>query len=289
MSHLIDLAELTFMYDNQGLSQVNSLLYPENYINKPKLKGYDLEWERNNQVVADYISDITSPARFPLESSSWYKELATNMVQFPRVHFLTGFLSPLNWKIKRSEDTLFDESQSTDALFQNMHTHNCSLASFIELRTESDIKNHLNIESSLLNSFGTFRLSDESVASEIEGKFQQYLQNYNFHENSTHQAYSDTTRMNAWTNENFQNHAAFTVNSHAMKKGFGYLLDLYSHARRRKAFFYLAQKYESDEMYFAEIEANLADLHSEYSWNYGYYEEDENEDDPDEEDDLSFN
>lgn len=170
-----------------------------------------------------------------------------------------------------------------------MHTHNCSLASFIELRTESDIKNHLNIESSLLNSFGTFRLSDESVATEIEGKFQQYLQNYNFHENSTHQAYSNTTRVNAWTNESFENHAAFTVNSHAMKKGFGYLLDLYSQARRRKAFFYLAQRYESDEMYFAEIEANLADLHSEYSWNYGYYEEDENEDDPDEEDDLSFN
>lgn len=69
MSHLIDLAELTFMYDNQGLSQVNSLLYPENYISKPKLKGYDLEWERNNQVVADYISDLTSPSRFPLESS----------------------------------------------------------------------------------------------------------------------------------------------------------------------------------------------------------------------------
>ena len=41
-------------------------------------------------------------------------------------------------------------------------------------------------------------------------------------------------------------------------------------------------------MYFAEIEANLADLHSEYAVNYGYYEEDEDEDNPDEEDEVSF-
>lgn len=168
-----------------------------------------------------------------------------------------------------------------------MHEYNLSLASFIEIRTQSDIKNHLNIESALLNSSGIFRLSDESEVSDIELKFQEYCQNYWFLENNAHQAYSDTPRINAWTEENYYNHAAFTVNSHAMKKGFGYLLDLYSQIRRKKAFFYLAQKFESDEVYFAEIEANLADLHSEYILNYGYYEEDEDEDDPDEEDDGS--
>lgn len=73
MSHLIELTELTFIYDNQGLSEVNSLLYPENHFNNTGLKGYELEWERNNQVVADYISDLTSTSRFPLYSSSWYK------------------------------------------------------------------------------------------------------------------------------------------------------------------------------------------------------------------------
>jgi hypothetical protein len=70
MSHLIELTELTFIYDNQGLSEVNSLLYPEDHFNKTGLKGYELEWEKNNQVVADYISDLTSTSRFPLYSSS---------------------------------------------------------------------------------------------------------------------------------------------------------------------------------------------------------------------------
>lgn len=69
MSHLIELTELTFMYDNQGLSNISSLLYPPDHFSKRNLKGYELEWEQNNQVIVDYISDITSPSRFPLYSS----------------------------------------------------------------------------------------------------------------------------------------------------------------------------------------------------------------------------
>lgn len=289
MSHLIELTELTFMYDNQGLAANSELLYPQDHFSNCGKQGYELEWERNNQVVVDYISDITSPARFPLYSSWWYKKLATNMVQFHRLHFLSGFLSPLNCKYRKVDGAEYDYTQTADGIYSNLNDNNLGLASFIDLRTQSDIKNHHNIESALLNASGIFRLGDESEISDIEMKFQHYIQNYNFMENSSHQAYSDSPRVNAWTGENFTNHAAFTVNSHAMKKGFGYLLDLYSQIRRRKAFFYLAQKFESDEMYFAEIEANLADLHSEYILNYGYYEEDEDEDDPDEEEESSFN
>lgn len=73
MSHLIELTELTFMYDNQGLSSISSLLYPQNHFNKRGMKGYELEWAQNNQVIVDYISDITSASRFPLYSSWWYK------------------------------------------------------------------------------------------------------------------------------------------------------------------------------------------------------------------------
>lgn len=105
-------------------------------------------------------------------------KLATNMVQFPRLHFLSGFLSPLNWKSKRSETWGFDNCSSAEKLFKNLHEYNLSLASFIKIRTQSDIKNHLNIESALLNSSGIFRLSDESEVSDIELKFQEYCQNY---------------------------------------------------------------------------------------------------------------
>lgn len=73
MSNLTELTELTFIYDNQGLSEINELLYPSNHVFGKNLAGFELEWERNNQVIADYISDITSISRFPLYSSSWYK------------------------------------------------------------------------------------------------------------------------------------------------------------------------------------------------------------------------
>lgn len=171
MSHLIELTELTFIYNNEGLSEVNTYLYPDDYITKPGIMGYEHEWERNNQVVADYISDITSPSRFPLSSSSCYKKLATNMVQFPRLHFLSGFLSPLKYTDKVMEN---DQIQNSESLFKNLHDHNLSLASFIDLRTKLDIKNHMKIESTLLNSSGIFRLSDESEVSEIELNYQQY-------------------------------------------------------------------------------------------------------------------
>jgi len=214
MSHWIELPELSFIYDNQGLSKINKLLYPQDYIQKTNLGGYELEWERNNKIVADYISDLTSVSRFPLYSSSCYKKIATNMVQFPRIHFLSGFLSPLNMKLKK-EDWIFDDMQNVESLFKNLHDYNLSFSSFIELRTKDDLKNHTNIESALLNSSGIFRLSDESEISEIELKYQYYCQNNNT--NSTHIAFSDETRENAWTGENYSNHAAFTVNSHAMK------------------------------------------------------------------------
>ena len=124
MSHLIELTELTFMYDNQGLSNISNLLYPQDYFNKKGMKGYELEWVQNNQVIVDYISDITSASRFPLYSSWWYKKLATNMVQFPRLHFLSGFLSPLNCKSKRSETWEFDNCTSAEKLFKNLHEYN---------------------------------------------------------------------------------------------------------------------------------------------------------------------
>mmetsp|Transcript_29490 Transcript_29490/g.26068 ORF Transcript_29490/g.26068 Transcript_29490/m.26068 type:complete len:137 (+) Transcript_29490:81-491(+) len=136
------------------------------------------------------------------------------MVQFPRMHFLCGFLAPLDMKLKK-EEAGFEKSNEAESLFKNLHHHNQSLSSFIELRTESDLKNHTNIESALLNSSGIFRLTDDNEISDIELKYQDYCQNNNA--NSTHQAYSDVTRENSWTREKFQNHAAFTVNSHAMK------------------------------------------------------------------------
>lgn len=215
MSHLIELTELTFMYNNEGLTNIAEHLYPDNYINRPYVQGYEKQWELNNQVIADYISDITSPSRFPLHSSWWYKKLATNMVQFPRLHFLSGFLSPMDCKAKLRDEE--DSSQSAKSLFKNLHEHNKSLASFIDLRTQEDIATHQNVESKLLNSSGIFRLSDDTEISEIEMSFQQYCQNDGFLENGAHQAYSGNTRVNAWTDEKYINHAAFTVNSHAMK------------------------------------------------------------------------
>lgn len=152
------------------------------------------------------------------------------MVQFPRLHFLSGFLSPLGCT-ERKNSPEYENKNSVDAIFNNLHENNLSLASFINLRTQSDIKNNVNYESDLLNSSGVFRLSDENSVSEIEMKYNQYCQNNS--ENSTHQAYSDLPRVNKFTNERYETHAAITVNSHTMKQGLGNLLDLFSQMRPR--------------------------------------------------------
>mmetsp|Transcript_39693 Transcript_39693/g.39280 ORF Transcript_39693/g.39280 Transcript_39693/m.39280 type:complete len:158 (-) Transcript_39693:137-610(-) len=155
-------------------------------------------------------------------SSSCYRKIATNMVQFPRIHFLTGFLSPLGTT----------EPQSAEDLFKNLHTHNLSLASFIQLSPPENFEKPTanqdvwmedreservwnNIESSLLTSSGIFRLSEPEDTSEIEMLYEDYCPNNN--ENSTHQAFSDMPRVNPLTKEKFASHAAITVNSHAIK------------------------------------------------------------------------
>lgn len=74
-----------FNFDNEALY---------NIFNKT-LKKSSPSYQELNGLIAKVMSGITTPLRFPGQLNSDLRKLATNLIPFPRLHFLTSSYAPL--------------------------------------------------------------------------------------------------------------------------------------------------------------------------------------------------
>ncbi|POY75604.1 hypothetical protein BMF94_1226 [Rhodotorula taiwanensis] len=85
LTQLIEHADLVFNFDNEALY---------NIFNKT-LKKSSPSYAELNSLIAKVMSGITTPLRFPGQLNSDLRKLATNLIPFPRLHFLTSSYAPL--------------------------------------------------------------------------------------------------------------------------------------------------------------------------------------------------
>lgn len=103
---LVEVADLTFCLDNEALYDI---------LNK-SLRKKDPTYSDLNALIANVMSGITTPLRFPGQLNSDLRKLSTNMVPFPRLHFMMTGYAPLT----APGSTSFSKKHSIPELVQQM-------------------------------------------------------------------------------------------------------------------------------------------------------------------------
>merc|ERR1711988_1383015 len=74
-------------------------------------------YEHLNKVIAKVVSSMTAALRFDGELNVDLNEFQTNLVPFPRLHFMTTGIAPLVSKNNKGHEKI-DSSTITDSVFQ---------------------------------------------------------------------------------------------------------------------------------------------------------------------------
>ncbi|ORY87407.1 Tubulin/FtsZ, GTPase domain-containing protein [Leucosporidium creatinivorum] len=82
---LVETADLSFCLDNEALYEIL----------QKTLRKKDPSYSDLNALIANVMSGITTPLRFPGQLNSDLRKLGTNMIPFPRLHFLMCGYAPL--------------------------------------------------------------------------------------------------------------------------------------------------------------------------------------------------
>lgn len=85
LNQLVENADLVFSFDNEALGNILA----------KTLKKTSPSYSDLNDLIASVMSGITTPLRFPGQLNSDLRKLATNLIPFPRLHFLTASYAPL--------------------------------------------------------------------------------------------------------------------------------------------------------------------------------------------------
>lgn len=100
---LIETVDLSFCLDNEALYEILQKVCRRLWSPLRRLLTLPLQTLRKkdptytdlNALIANVMSGITTPFRFPGQLNSDLRKLGTNMVPFPRLHFLTVGYAPL--------------------------------------------------------------------------------------------------------------------------------------------------------------------------------------------------
>merc|ERR1719210_2645447 len=89
---LLDHTDVSLILDNEALYKIG----------ETKLDIKSLSYDQLNRIVAKVISSMTAALRFDGELNVDMNEFQTNLVPFPRLHFMTTSLAPVISKEKKS-------------------------------------------------------------------------------------------------------------------------------------------------------------------------------------------
>jgi len=92
---LLDHTDVSLILDNEALYKIG----------ETKLDIKSLSYDQLNRIVAKVISSMTAALRFDGELNVDMNEFQTNLVPFPRLHFMTTSLAPVLSEKKKERET----------------------------------------------------------------------------------------------------------------------------------------------------------------------------------------
>lgn len=236
MNHLINNADLTFCIDNEAL-------YNTCY---RTLKLTTPTYGDLNHLVSATLSGLTTSLRFPMEGGfgSTLKEMVTNLVPSPRLHFITPAFAPLTSRgsqqyraltIPELTQQVFDANNMMTAVDPRHGKYLTGHATFRGRASIKEVDEHiLNVQNQNSDYFLT------SIPNNVK----------------TH-AFEIPPR-------GLEMSSTFAGNTTAIQEMFKRISEQFTAMFRRKAFLYWYTNTGMDETEFAEAEANLNDLMAEY-------------------------
>jgi len=108
---LTDYNHISVLLDNEA-----GYLLAQKFLRFPKPSYWNI-----NRLVAKTVSNLTSGIRFPGDQQFTVADLQTNLVPFPRLHFMTTSMAPLVAEVDVDVTEVLYEDSITDALFQPSH------------------------------------------------------------------------------------------------------------------------------------------------------------------------
>ncbi|GAA6004198.1 tubulin beta chain [Rhodotorula paludigena] len=232
---LTENADLVFNFDNEALYDILNKT-----LKKPNPTYPDL-----NNLIAKVMSGITTPLRFPGQLNSDLRKLATNLIPFPRLHFLTTSYAPLASASAQSYQKL-----SVPDLTQQLLDPGHAMAA-------SDIRS-----GKFLTAAAYFRgenVSSRAVEEAMLGIQQKNSEHFvEWIPNCTQTALTSVPAADSPMS------ATFISNNTCVQDLFRRTHAQFSGLFRRKAFLHWYTGEGMDEMEMTEAESNVIDLVAEY-------------------------
>merc|ERR1711868_199652 len=107
---LLDHTDVSLVLDNEALYEIC----------QKKLDIKKPSYDNLNRIIGKVLSSMTAALRFDGELNVDMNEFQTNLVPFPRLHFMTTSLAPITNPTKKNTDTL-DCKRITDNALQPNH------------------------------------------------------------------------------------------------------------------------------------------------------------------------
>lgn len=112
---LLDYVDVSFLMDNEAIYNIC----------KSKLGIEQPSYSHINQLIAQVCSSLTCSIRFGGASNIDFNEFQTNLVPFPRIHFMTCSLAPILGNDKIYHEDLSTTSLTNSAFQSNNFMVNC--------------------------------------------------------------------------------------------------------------------------------------------------------------------
>lgn len=241
LNTLIDSSQATFAVENSAL----------NRICQKQLKMKQPSFGDINHIVAQVISNTTASSRFPgFQNNCDIRKLTTNLIPFPRLHFLMQAQAPL----VRPDDAKF-EQLGVQGVAQLMFDSRSLLSDAGDITTQGKV----------LTAACLFRGKDISPL-EVEATIAKFKakKESSFVEWIPDSMMNSICKVPAAWNPTSDVSGTFLANSTAQNQGFQGLLDNFERMLRAKAYvhWYAAEGMDLEE--FKEAGYNVRDLIAEY-------------------------
>ncbi|CAD8214670.1 unnamed protein product [Paramecium octaurelia] len=218
---LIEMCEVVMIFDQRALE--NQLI---------KLRQ-QCTFENCNNVIAECLLQVNCSQRFPGYQNGDLRKLSTNLIPFPRLHFLTCAFS------------IIDISSDLNDQLSNLSLPNNTYFSF------RDATRNLYFAQALITRCNSCNLDFQQASSTFSNKIE-WIADALFHINCKIENRNLGTTVMHVGNHRDLGHS-FKIHSEIFTANF-----------RRKAFLHYYLQDGMDEMEFTEAESNLNDFVSEY-------------------------
>ncbi|XP_014214161.1 tubulin epsilon chain [Copidosoma floridanum] len=134
---LIEHATCVFPAENQALQDMCNVYMNNKYENIDQIKYNTLRlpFQDMNSIIVNMLLHLTSGSRFPGCLNTDMNELATNLVPYPKLHYIFCSVSPVAFTASQTSVTNIKTFQ--DELFVNAWSRNNQLIKIDPLQTES--------------------------------------------------------------------------------------------------------------------------------------------------------